>query len=105
MSGSYERTQWKATLRERLSKARISPPPPGPVTVDIAITTGPARTWPNLWKPLLDALGPVLGEDPTQPFHPYDDRITHLGLQHNVAAYLAHDVIIEAWWNTTSPAP
>lgn len=105
MSGSYERAQWKATLRERLLQARVSPVPRGPVAMDIAITTGPARTWPNLWKPLLDAFGPVLGEDPAQAFHPHDDRITSLGLHHNIAADLGHDVIIEAWWSTTSPPP
>jgi hypothetical protein len=84
-------------------QAPVSPAPPGPVAMDIVITTGPARTWPNLWKPLLDAFGPVLGEDPTRPFHPYDDRITLLGLHHNTSTDLGHDVVIQAWWNTASP--
>jgi hypothetical protein len=102
MTGSYARTEWKAALRQRLLQARATPAPPGPVTMHITITTGPGRSWPNLWKPLLDAFGPVLGEDPAQPFHPHDDRITELGLHHNTRPDLGHDVLIEAWWNTSS---
>ena len=36
----------------------------------IGITTGPGRNWANIWKPLIDAFGPVLGENPERPFHP-----------------------------------
>ena len=104
MSGSYARTEWKAALRQRLLQAAVNPAPPGPVAIHVVITTGPGRTWPNLWKPLLDAFGPVLGDDPTLPFHPHDDRITLLGLHHNIRADLAHDVIVEAWWNEAGPA-
>jgi hypothetical protein len=64
----------------------------------IGITTGPRRNWANIWKPLIDAFGPVLGEHPEQPFHPNDDRITSLGLHHNVNSAIGHDVIITAWW-------
>jgi hypothetical protein len=67
--------------------------------MDIAVTTGPGRNWANLWKPMLDSFGPVLGEDPARAFHPNDDRITSLGLHHSVAAGLGHDVVIEARWH------
>jgi hypothetical protein len=67
--------------------------------MDIVIATGPGRTWPNLWKPLLDAFGPRVGEDPARPLYPCDDRMTVLGRHHNVEPDLAHDVIIEARWN------
>jgi hypothetical protein len=103
LSGSCERPQWKEALRERLRRAGVSAAPPGPVAMDIAITTGPGRSWPNLWKPLIDAFGPVLGEEPGRPFHPRDDRITALGLHHGVETDLAHDVIIHAWWSTGMP--
>lgn len=98
MSGSYERAEWKATLRQRLLQARLTPAAPGAVALHVVISTGPGRSWPNLWKPMLDAFGPVLGEDPARPFHPRDDRITLLGLHHNLQPELAHDTIIEAWW-------
>lgn len=70
---------------------------PGPVAMTIAITTGPGRNWTSLWKPLIDAFGPVLGEDPARPYHPRDDRIVSLGLHHHTDEGLGHDVIIDAW--------
>lgn len=54
----------------------------------------------NLWKPLIDAFGPVLGEDGRRAFHPYDDRIVELGLHHRVVNDIGHDVIVDAWWAT-----
>jgi hypothetical protein len=71
---------------------------PGPAGLTIALTTGPGRNWASLWKPVIDAFGPVLGEDPTRPFHPHDDRIVSLGLHHTIDTGIAHDVIIDAWW-------
>lgn len=73
---------------------------PGPVGLTIALTTGPGRNWASLWKPLIDAFGPVLGEDPTRPFHPHDHRIVSLGLHHTIDTGIAHDVIIDAWWTS-----
>jgi hypothetical protein len=99
ISGSYASKQWKADLRGRLLEAKLAPITPGPVVMDIAVVTGPGRNWTNLWKPLVDSLGPLLGEDPVRPFHPYDDRITSLGFHHNVDPVLGHDVLIQAWWS------
>jgi hypothetical protein len=70
MAGSYERREWKQDLHDRLLQAHAATMDPGPVAMTIAITTGPGRNWANLWKPLIDAFGPVLGEDLTRPFHP-----------------------------------
>jgi hypothetical protein len=71
-----------------------------PVGLTIALTTGPGRNWASLWKPLIDAFGPVLGEDHTRPFHPHYDRIVSLGLHHAIDTGIAHDVIIDAWWTS-----
>jgi hypothetical protein len=102
MAGSYQRQQWKQQLHDRLAvqAATIDPDPagPGPAGLTIALTTGPGRNWASLWKPLIDAFGPVLGEDPTRPLHPNDDRIVSLGLHHTIDTGIAHDVIIDAWW-------
>ena len=73
---------------------------PGPAGLTIALTTGPGRNWASLWKPLIDAFGPVLGEDPARPFHPHDDRIVSLGLHHAIDTGIARDVIIDAWWTS-----
>jgi hypothetical protein len=97
MTGSYERKEWKQRLHDRLA-AQAAIIDPGPVGLRISLTTGPGRNWASLWKPLIDAFGPVLGEDPTRPFHPRDDRIVSLGLHHTVDSGIAHDVIIDAWW-------
>lgn len=98
ITGSYERREWKETLRDRLLQAHTGIPGTGPIAITIGIATGPGRNWPNIWKPLIDAFGPVLGEDPEQPFHPNDDRITSLGLHHHADSAIGHDVIITAWW-------
>ena len=98
LAGSYVRPEWKAGLRERLLQAHSPVPGTGPVAIVISITTGPGRNWANVWKPLLDAFGPVLGEDPLRPFHPGDDRVTDLGLHHHVDAAVGHDVIVTASW-------
>jgi len=97
MAGSHERKEWKQDLRDRLA-VRAAAVDPGPVGVTIALTTGPDNNWVSLWKPLIDAFGPVLGGDPTRPFHCRDDRIVSLGLHHTIDTGIAHDVIIDAWW-------
>lgn len=99
ITGSYTQKEWKHTLRDQLLRAKVSPAEPGPVAINIAMTTGTGRNWANLWKPLLDSFGPVLGEHVGHPFHPYDDRIVNLGLHHSVDTGIGHDVIIAAWWN------
>jgi hypothetical protein len=99
LAGSYERKEWKQTLHDRLA-VQAATIDPGPVGLNIALRTGPGRNWASLWKPLIDAFGPVLGEDPTRPFHPDDDRIVSLGLHHTIDTAIAHDVIIDAWWTS-----
>ena len=97
MAGSYARTEWKQQLRDRLA-VQAATIDPGPAGLTIALTTGPGRNWASLWKPVIGAFGPVLGEDPTRPFHPHDDRIVSLGLHHTIDAGIGHDVTIDAWW-------
>jgi hypothetical protein len=97
IAGSHERKQWKQQLHDRLA-AQAATIDPGPARLTIALTTGPGRNWASLWRPLIDAFGPVLGEDPTRPFHPRDDRIVSLGLHHTIDTGIADDVIIDAWW-------
>lgn len=100
IAGSYIRTEWKATLRERLLQVQRAALTAGAIDMTIGITTGSGRNWANIWKPLIDAFGPVLGENSERPFHPNDDRITSLSLHHNVDTALGHEVIITAWWTS-----
>src|SRR6516225_4948230 len=97
MAGSCLRKEWKQRLHDRLA-VQAATIDPGPVGLAIALTTGPGRNWSSLWTPLIDAFGPVLGEDPARPFHPHDDRIVSLDLHHTIDTGIAHDVIIDAWW-------
>jgi len=103
VAGSYEHPAWKQSIHDQLLFAGVRTVEPGPVAMRIVVTTGPGRNWANLWKPLLDAFGPVLGEPATMPFHPRDDRITDLGLHHNIDTRIGHDVIITAWWQAAIP--
>ena len=97
MAGSYVRKEWKQQLHDRLA-VQAATIDPGPAGLGIALRTGPGRNWASLWKPLTGAFGPVLGKDPTRPFHPHDDRIVSLALHHTTGTGIAHDVIIDAWW-------
>jgi hypothetical protein len=97
MAGSYERKEWKQQLHDRLA-VQAATIDPGPAGLTIALATGPGRDWASLCKPVIDAFGPVLGEDPARPFHPRDDRFVSLALHHIIDTGLAHDVIIDAWW-------
>jgi hypothetical protein len=99
MAGSHERKDWKQRLHDRLA-VQAAAIEPGPAGLTIALTTAPGRNWASLWKPVIDAFGPVLGEDPTRPLHPDDDRIVSLGLHHIIDTGIAHDVIIDAWWTS-----
>src|SRR5215468_9016540 len=97
IAGSYQRTEWKQTLHDRLA-VQAAVIDPGPAGLTIALSTGSGRNWAGLCKPLLDAFGPVLGEDPARPFCPHEDRIVSLALHHSIDTGIAHDVIIDAWW-------
>ena len=99
MTGPSHRTQWTQELRDRLS-VQAALIDPGPAGLTIALRTGPGRNWASLCRPLIDAFGPVPGEDPAQPSCPRDDRIVSLGLHHTIDTAIAHDVIIDAWWTS-----
>jgi hypothetical protein len=69
--------------------------PAGGVRVEIGFVVGPGRYWPNLWKPTIDSLDPILGRTrPERPWHPRDGRIVRLGLHRAVDPALANNVRI-----------
>jgi len=58
--------------------------PPGAVDLQVRLQGGRRKlltgNWQEYWKPTIDALGRILGEEnPMRPYHPRDDRITNLG--------------------------
>jgi hypothetical protein len=93
-SASSQSPAFKEQIRAQLSAAR--PVPPGPVRMQLGFTVGPRRNWLNLWKPVIDALGQILGRAPgAGPWSPLDGRIVDLGLHCRVKPSIANDVIID----------
>jgi hypothetical protein len=65
------------------------------VHLQLHFTVGPSRNWLNLWKPVIDALGKILGHAPAAPaWAPLDGRIVELGLHCRVDPALGNDVTI-----------
>ncbi len=92
-SASHTSERYKQQIYDQLRGT--SPLPAGAVELDLSFTVGSGRTWLNLWKPTIDALGPLLGQDdPKRHWHPRDGRITRLGLHSQVDAALGYDVLI-----------
>ncbi len=82
---------FKQQIADALRGAR--PVPPGPVDLDIVFGVGPTRSWINLWKPTIDALGALLGaSSPARPWHPQDGRVARLSLHCLVDPAIGHDV-------------
>ncbi len=82
---------YKQQIADALTNAR--PVPPGPVALDIVFGVGPTRSWTNLWKPTIHALGALLGaSSPVRPWHPQDGRVTRLSLYCAVVPALGHEV-------------
>jgi hypothetical protein len=76
--GRRER-EWKDQVKAAL--AGTTELPAGPVGVQISLTVGPERSWPNLWKMVIDALDPVLGRSfPDDEYDPRDGRVVRLGI-------------------------
>src|SRR6516165_3458910 len=84
-SAPSDSREWKQQVFDACRRAISAPLPRGPVAIDLRFTVARARNRPSLWKPAIDALGPVLGiPDSTKPFHPFDDRIVSVGLHRTV---------------------
>ena len=72
----------------------------GRLRLDLAFGVSSLLNWTTLWKPAIDALGPLLGvADPERPWAPRDDRVVSLGLHRVTDDSLGHDVVVRAWWS------
>jgi hypothetical protein len=90
-TASAETTAYKEQIRDTLAES--STLPAGPVTMDIVFSVGPTRSWVNLWKPTIDALGRLLGDGGSgRPWNPQDGRIVRLGLHRHADVTLGHNV-------------
>lgn len=92
-SASSQSGKFKEQIRGQLAAA--VPLPPGPVGMQISFTVGPRRNWLNLWKPVIDALGKILGHAPAAgPWSPLDGRIVDLGLHCRVDPAMDNEILI-----------
>lgn len=90
-TASAESSRYKEQIRTALADA--DPVEAGPVHLDVVFGVGPTRSWLNLWKPTLDALGALLGQpDSSRAWSPDDGRITRLGLHRRPDDTLGYDV-------------
>ena len=90
----------KERLHEALKSAQVPRAPAGCVAVRLAWRCSAiSRSWSNLWKPIGDAMGPILGySQPGRYFSPADDRITDLEMHLNPEEAIGHDVNVGMWW-------
>lgn len=87
-------TAYKQQIHDQLVAAGATAALPGTaLRATIGFRHSPARNWLNLWKPTLDALGPLIGEGP-RPWHPRDGAIVELALHSTVDAAVGWDVEI-----------
>ncbi|WP_405146999.1 hypothetical protein OG589_06235 [Sphaerisporangium sp. NBC_01403] len=98
-TSSSQSPAWKQEIRDACSAVVGAPLPDGPLAMGIRFAVSRRRNWSTLWKPAIDALGPVLGTpDPRKPYRPNDDRIVDLALHRSHDDALGNDVDIAVWW-------
>jgi hypothetical protein len=103
-SMSATSTAWKEAIHRACRAAQPEPAPGEALRVRLCFGVSGRRNWSTLWKPAIDALGPLLGmPDPDRPFRPSDDRILDLALHRNVDDSLGPDILITAWWSPAEP--
>lgn len=108
-SGRYDVPGWREQIRVPCRRAfGLDPTGSGPVSLVVAYELTQGRNWTALWKPTIDALGPLLGSDPRvkKPFgEARDGRITDIALHQTitqVSEKLGHlerwAIRISFWW-------
>lgn len=91
-TASASSPRYKEQIRDQLATA--TPVPGDGVALQVAFVVGPHRAWANLWKPTIDALGPIIGRDGDHEWNARDGRITALGLHCAVDPHAGHEVRI-----------
>jgi hypothetical protein len=98
--GSAAAVAWKEQIHDACAGV-FREPTAGPVALTIRFGVSAGRNWATLWKPAIDALGPMLGMPHPNRFRPRDDRIVALDLHRAVDDGLGDDVVLEMWCHPT----
>jgi hypothetical protein len=93
---------WADGIRRQLAM-RSSLMTPGPLEVQVVFVVPERSNWTTYWKPAIDALGPILGQDASMPKNPDDARIVSLGL-HCVRHGGASGARVGFWWRPAGGA-
>jgi hypothetical protein len=102
-SSSPAYAAWKAAVSQQLQAQDVVPAGDGAIELRLCLRVSRSRNWAWLWKPAIDALGCILGEDAGgRRFHPLDDRIVALGLHRTVDETLGNDIEIGVWWRSAA---
>lgn len=97
---------WKQQVWDQVARRVPRPADGGPLEVHICFRVSARRNWAYLWKPALDSLGSIFGEDARgKPFHPQDDRVIRLGLHRVVDDELGNQIELGVWWRSLSVSP
>jgi hypothetical protein len=98
-SGSVQKLSWRQQLRDAIKVDPSRQLQPGPVEVNLVWRCSSQRNWTSLWKPTIDAMGPILGEPfPNRPFYPNDDRIVSLALHLNIDDGIGWSLYVGMMW-------
>lgn len=100
--GSTQKKEWKERIRQQLAASGKPEMPVGPLHVRFAWRCSSKRNWVSLWKPTGDALGPILGCDPRNPYNPNDDRIVDIEFHRTADESKGWDVDVGIWWRMAS---
>lgn len=94
---SPARSAWKAEVAAQVAR-QPSAETRAPLELQLSFRLSARRNWPVVWKPALDALGGILGNDSNRLWHPRDDRIVRLGLHRALDEGIAWGIRIMVWW-------
>jgi hypothetical protein len=92
---------WKEQVHDQIASVVAGLPQLVVTDLQVCFRVSPKINWANLWKPAIDALGPILGEGSKQ-FHPNDDRILRLAVHRLVDAKLGNNVELGVWWRSST---
>ncbi|MET8809703.1 hypothetical protein [Streptomyces sp. NPDC004546] len=89
---------WKQALHRACRVVQSEPIAGDGLRLVLCFEVSGRRNWSTLWKPAIDALGPLLGmPDPRRPFRPLDDRVVDLALHRVVDDTLGDDIVVTVW--------